>query len=89
MAQVGEEERRNLMALSQAYLDWEQQTKQRGIEEGIERSLASILSTRFGDVDDELAGIMVALREMPIETVTPFLLQLTQEELLQRFSSHP
>jgi hypothetical protein len=36
MNQVGQEERRILIALSQAYLEWEQQTKQRGIEQGLE-----------------------------------------------------
>jgi hypothetical protein len=89
MEEVGQEERRILMALSQAYLEWEQQTQQRGIEQGIERAIASILSARFGSIDEELAEIMPALSKLPIETVTPLLLQLTREELLQRFSSHP
>jgi hypothetical protein len=89
MEQVEPEERRNLMALSQAYLEWEQQTQQRGMEQGIQRAIASILSARFGSVDEELAGIMAALSELPIETATPILLQLTREELLHRFSPHP
>jgi hypothetical protein len=89
MEEVGQEERRILMALSQAYLEWEQQTQQRGIEQGIERSIASMMSARFGSVDEELAELIPALSKLPIETVTPLLLQLTREELLQRFSSHP
>jgi hypothetical protein len=95
MEQVGQEERRILMALSQAYLEWEQQTEQRGIEQGIEqgqretqrKAIASILTTRFGIVDAGLEEIIPALLEMPIETATPLLLQLSREELLQQFSA--
>jgi flagellar biosynthesis/type III secretory pathway protein FliH len=86
------------MALSQAYLEWEQQTKQRGIEQGIERGVergfkqgvervvTNILSARFGAIDEELESILPAILELPIEDSTPLLLQLTRQELIQRFT---
>jgi hypothetical protein len=87
LEQVDQEERRILMALSQAYLEWEQQTEQRGIERERQKTIASILTTRFGGLDGELAAIVPALVELPIEVATPMLLQLSREELLQRFSA--
>jgi hypothetical protein len=90
LEQVDQEERRILMALSQAYLEWEQQTEQRGIERGEQRerqkTIASILTTRFGGLDEQLAAIVPALVKLPIEAATPMLMQLSREELLQRFS---
>jgi hypothetical protein len=93
--QVDQEERRILMALSQAYLAWEKETEQRGIERGIERgkqetqmlTITSILSTRFGPLDRELELILPAVIDLPIEVAMPLLLQLSREELLQRFSN--
>ncbi len=91
LEQVEQEERRILMALSQAYLEWEQQTEQRGIEQGERRAqqknIISILTIRFGSLDSQLEAIVPALIELPIETATPLLLQLSREELLQRFSA--
>ena len=47
-----EEERGVMMALSQAYLEWKQQTKQQGIEQGIQTErrtmLENLLQARFG-----------------------------------------
>jgi hypothetical protein len=90
------------MALSQAYLTWEKETEQRGIErvigqgfeQGFERgkretqraTIVSILTTRFGVLDPQLEAIVPALMELPIETSTPLLLQRSREELLTRFS---
>jgi hypothetical protein len=91
LEQVDQEERRILMALSQAYLEWEQQTEQRGIERGEQRAqqknITSILTTRFGSLDSQLEAIIPAIMELPIEAATPLLLQLSREELLQRFSA--
>jgi hypothetical protein len=91
LEQVEQEERRILMALSQAYLTWEKETEQRGIERGESRaqqkSITTILTTRFGAIDDQLAAIVPAIMALPIESATPLLLQLSREELLNRFSS--
>lgn len=78
------------MALSQAYLEWERQTKQIGLEQGESlahrRSIITILTTRFGTIDSQLEGIIPAVLELPIEESTRLLLQLSRDELLQRFS---
>jgi hypothetical protein len=95
MEEVEQEERAIQMALSQAYLEWEKQTERRGQERGLEqgerrsqqRAIISILTARFGSVDAQLEAIIPALMSQPIETVTPMLLQLSKEELLQRFSA--
>jgi hypothetical protein len=54
-----EQEEQNLMAtLSQAYLEWEQQTEQRGIERGIERGERSLilrqLTRRVGELPESV-----------------------------------
>jgi hypothetical protein len=88
--EVKQEERRILMALSQAYLTWEKETEQRGIERGKQETqratITSILTTRFGPIDDQLEALVPAMMELPIASATPLLLQLSREELLQRFS---
>ena len=79
------------MALSQAYLEWEQQTMRRGVEQGErqvrQKTIPVILTTRFGVLDSQLEAIVPALIELPIETSTPLLLQLSRAELLHRFST--
>jgi hypothetical protein len=92
--EVEQEERRILMALSQAYLTWEKETEQRGIERGLERgkqeaqraTITSILTTRFGPIDGPLEAIIPAIMELSIASATPLLLQLSREELLNRFA---
>jgi hypothetical protein len=90
LEQVEQEERRILMALSQAYLTWEKETEQRGIERGKQETqratITSILATRFGQIDGQLEAVVPAIMELPIASATPLLLQLSREELLSRFS---
>jgi hypothetical protein len=71
------------MTLSQAYLEWEQQTERRGMQQVIE----NLLKVRFGELDEQLAGIIPSLLELPTEEYTRLLLQLSREELLARFES--
>jgi hypothetical protein len=88
--EVEQEERRILMALSQAYLEWERETEQRGAarakQETQRATMTSIMKTRFGSVDSQLEAIIPTLLELPIEESTRLLLQLSRDELLQRFS---
>lgn len=94
MDQVDNEERRILMALSQAYQEWEQQTKRQGRDEGLRQGLqqerqaaiVSLLRLRFGSVDADLQAMIPALMELPTEEYTRLLWQLSREELLQRFA---
>jgi len=90
MEQVDSEERRVLMALSQAYQEWEQQTRRQGLQQGLQQerqaAIASLMRLRFSEVDRELQSIIPALINLPAEEYTQLLWQLTREELLQRFA---
>lgn len=70
-----------LMALSQAYLEWEQSTEQQGERKVVE----ALLKTRFGELDEALNAAIPQILSLPTETYTPLLLQLSREELIQRF----
>lgn len=86
MDQVDSEERRILMALSQAYQEWEQQTRRQGLQQERQAAIASFMRLRFGTLDSELQSIIPALINLPAEEYTQLLWQLSREELLQRFS---
>lgn len=93
--EIDEEERRLLMTLSQAYLEWEQQTERRGREQGIEQGIEqgqrlvveNLLKVRFGELDEQLAGIIPSLLQLPTEEYTRLLVQLSREELFARFQN--
>ena len=82
------------MALSQAYQEWEQQTKRQGLQQGLQQGLeqerqaaiGSMIDLRFGAADAEMQAIIPALTNLPTEEYIRLLWQLTREELLQRFS---
>jgi hypothetical protein len=86
MNQVDSEERRILMALSQAYQEWEQQTRRQGLQQERQAAIASFMRLRFGTLDSELRSIIPALVNLSAEEYTQLLWQLSREELLQRFS---
>ncbi|WP_017747685.1 hypothetical protein [Scytonema hofmannii] len=83
--EIDEDERRLLMTLSQAYLEWEQQTELRGREQGQRLVVENLLKVRFGELDERLAGIIPSLLQLPTEQYTRLLLQLSREELLAQF----
>ena len=60
-----------------------------GIQEGIQAErrnvIENLLQVRFGSLDAELRGITEALLALSPEEFTPLLLQLSKEELLNRF----
>jgi hypothetical protein len=86
MDQVESEERRILMALSQAYLEWEQQTRRQGLEQERQAAITSLMRVRFGEVDAALAATIPVLMNLSTEDYTQVLVQLSREELLQRFA---
>lgn len=86
MDQVDREERRILMALSQAYQEWEQQTKRQGLQQERQSAIASLINLRFGSADAEMQAIIPALMNLPTEEYMRLLWQLPREELLRRFS---
>ena len=72
-------EERSLMAtLSQAYLEWEQQTRQQGIEQGCEqgekRIILRLLTRRFGEVPDSLRSQIDTLTQLQLEALSDVLL---------------
>ncbi|MCL1475287.1 hypothetical protein [Argonema antarcticum] len=70
-----------------------QQGIQRGIQQGIQRGIQqgerlvveNMLRVRFGVLDDELRSIIEPLLELPPEEFTRLLMQLSRDELLDRF----
>ena len=79
------------MTLSQAYLEWEQETKQQGIQQGIQqekqRFIKGLLRTRFGELDDSLLEIIPALVNLSTDEAAQVLLQCSHSELIDRFHS--
>ena len=75
-----------LMALSQAYLEWEQSTQQRGEQQGERKVVEALLKTRFGTLDQDLRAIIPQILAIPDQDYTPLLLQMSRDELLIRFA---
>ena len=87
---IDEEERELMMAVSQAYTEWEQETERRAVEAERRATLTNLLAIRFGAVDQSLVDIIPVLIKLPSEEYARLLLdlaQLSQEELLARFQS--
>jgi hypothetical protein len=76
------EDERLLMALSQAYLEWEQATEQQGERKVVE----ALLKTRFGELDEALTAIVPQILALPAEEYAILILQSSRQELLERFA---
>ena len=87
-----EDDQELIMNLSQAYQQWEETTKQQGIQEGVQQErrqvVENLLKFRFGSVDEELSRVVDSLLQLTPEEFTPLCLQLSREDLLARFNSH-
>jgi len=61
-----------------------------GIEErfgeGKREKVENLLKVRFGEVDQELADKIASMLELPHQELTPLLLTLSRQELLERFA---
>lgn len=87
------------MVLSQAYLEWEKETEERGIRQGIQQGIQSerqatleaLFQARFGEVDESLmAIIMPKLAVLSVEDYKQLLLELprlAQDDVVKRFQS--
>jgi hypothetical protein len=82
---VSNEERELIMSLSPAYLQQREEWKQEGKIDGQRLMVESLLTVRFGNLDDELSSIINQLMELSITERTQVLLNLSREELLARF----
>jgi hypothetical protein len=86
---VEEEDRELMMTLSQAYLEWEQETERRGMQQGQRKVVENLLKVRFGELDEQLVEIIEPMLQLPPQEYASLLLQLAslqREELLRRFS---
>lgn len=63
-----------------------QQGIERGIQQGERLVIENMLRVRFGVLDEELRAIIEPLLELPPEEFTGLLMQLSRDELLNRFS---
>lgn len=92
------EEEETLMTLSQAYLEWEQKTKEEGRQEGhqegrqegrqeaLQITLENIFKARFGQLDDPLKQMIQHILSLSLEDYNqlfPQLLSLSRDELIQ------
>ncbi|MEH1883795.1 hypothetical protein [Nostoc sp.] len=77
------------MRLSPIYEQKLAEVKQEGIQEGIQverrNLIENLLRVRFGSLNAELRVITEALLTLSPQEFTPLLLQLSREELLERF----
>ncbi len=74
------------MGLSPLFDQQLEQAQQQGLQEGQRRIIESLLRSRFGELDPQLAAIIDPILALPPEESTPLLLQLSREELLARFT---
>jgi hypothetical protein len=87
------EDRELLMRLAPLYQQDREQAiqegEQRGLETGIQQGerlvVENLLKVRFGEIDNQLQAIIEPLLTLPPEEFTPLLLQLSREELIDRF----
>jgi hypothetical protein len=82
---LSEDEQELIMNLSQAYQQWEETTKQQGVQQGQRLVVENLLRFRFGTVDEELSRVVDSLLQLSAEEFTPLCLSLSREELLARF----
>jgi hypothetical protein len=97
---VSDEEKELIMSLSPAYLKQREEWKQEGLEAGRQEGrqegnldgqrliIVSLLTGRFGNLDEELSAIVTPIMELALTERTQLLLNLSnlsREELLARF----
>ncbi len=97
---ISEEDRELMMNLSPAYVEWRQATLQEGRLEGRQEGrlegrlqerrlfVENLLRIRFGSLEPELAQIIEPMIELSTDELVPLLWQLSQTELLARFTPH-
>ncbi|MEM7555925.1 MAG: hypothetical protein AAF378_17880 [Cyanobacteria bacterium P01_A01_bin.84] len=90
---IDEEDRELIMALHPIYLQKLEEAKQEGIQQGLQQGLKTerctiienLLQVRFDSLDEELNAIIEPISRLTPQEFTSLLLQLSREELLERF----
>lgn len=84
-------------AMAEEMAEVRQQAKKEGLEQVLERGrgegkqeatrllIENIFRVRFGEIDEELAATIAPIMQLSSEEFTPLLLQLSREELIDRF----
>ncbi len=80
-----EDDRELIMRLEPLYQQDREQAKQEGRQEGERLVVENLLKVRFGSLDEELQTIIEPILTLTPEEFTPLLIQLSREELIQRF----
>lgn len=73
-----EEEEELMMVLTQAYLEWEQQTEQRGEQTGEARLVLRLLSRRIGEISPEVRSQVQSLTLEQLESLGEALLDFAE-----------
>jgi flagellar biosynthesis/type III secretory pathway protein FliH len=101
---INDEDRELIMTLSPAYLkqreEWRQEGLQTGLQTGLQKGLqtgrqeelrlivGSLLTARFGNLDEQLLAVVTPIMELSLTERTDLFLnlsQLSREELLAKF----
>ncbi|HEY9849581.1 MAG TPA: hypothetical protein V6D28_09005 [Leptolyngbyaceae cyanobacterium] len=90
-----EEDTELIMRLAPLYEQDREQAIQEGVQQGIQQGIQqgerliveNLLRVRFGMLDEELSAVIPEILALSPEEFTPMLLQLSREELLQRFGN--
>jgi hypothetical protein len=62
-------------------VSWREEVLQEGRREQVE----NFLRVRFGELDEELSGVIAPMLQLPSEELAHLLITLSREELLERF----
>ncbi len=76
--------------MSQVYIEWENQAKQRGIEQERRSVIENLMQLRFGSIDQDLRAIITQWMNLDKTEHTRLILQLAQlskAELIQYFKT--
>ncbi len=88
---IDEEDRELIMRLSPLYTQKLEEATRRGEikgeKQGERKIVENLLKIRFGSLDEQLSKIIEPLLSLPTEEFTPLLLQLSREELIERFGN--
>jgi hypothetical protein len=89
---INDEDRELIMTLSPAYLkqreEWREEGLQTGRQEELRLIVGSLLTARFGNLDEELLAVVTSIMELSLTERTDLFLnlsQLSREELLAKF----
>ncbi|BDA72969.1 unknown protein [Rivularia sp. IAM M-261] len=80
------DERKLIMQLSPLYEQKLADVRQEGVQVERRATIENLLKVRFGALDNELSSIVQPIALLSPEEFSPLLLQLSREELLNRFS---